>query len=177
MSRIGRMPVGIPDKVEVKVDGPLVKVKGPKGELSYKVHEYIGIKQEDKQLSFTRESDQKEHRSLHGTMRANVANMVLGVTEGWTKELEIIGVGYRGEQKGKDINFLLGYSHPIYVKAPPGVEIKMDGNTKVKISGIDKQAVGQVAAQIRSYREPEPYKGKGVRYVGEYVRRKEVKKS
>jgi len=177
MSRIGKAIIEIPDSVTLTVDGKKVTAKGPKGELSYVVHEYIGIKKEEKILSFSRESDEKEHRSLHGTTRANVANIVKGVTDGFTKELEIIGVGYRGEQKGRSINFLLGFSHPVLLDPPEGIELKMDGNTKVLVSGIDKQLVGQIAAKIKAYRKPEPYKGKGIRYAGEYVRRKEVKKS
>jgi len=177
MSRIGKAIIDIPDSVTLTVDGKNITVKGPKGELFYTVHDFIGIHKEDKQVSFTRESELKEHRALHGTTRSNVANMVQGVTEGFSKELEIIGVGYRGEQKGKNINFLLGFSHTILVEPPTGIELKMNGNNKVMVSGIDKQKVGQIAAQIRAHRKPEPYKGKGIHYVGEYIRRKEVKKS
>ena len=172
MSRIGKAIIEVPDSVTLTLEGKTIKAKGPKGELSYTVHKLIDFKLEENKLEFFRSSDQKEHRSLHGTSRANVANIIQGVTEGFKKELEIIGVGYRGEQKGKNINFLLGFSHPVLVEPPPGIELKMDGNTKVVITGIDKQAVGQIAAHIRSYREPEPYKGKGIRYVGEFVRPK-----
>ncbi len=177
MSRVGKAIIEIPEKVEIKVNGKNIDVKGPKGSLSYRVHDFIDIELSDKELTFKRHSDNNEHKSLHGTTRANVANMVKGVSEGFQKELEIIGVGYRGEQKGKNINFLLGFSHHVLVEPPEGIELKMEGNTKVVISGIDKQLVGQVAANIRKYRQPEPYKGKGIRYANEHVRRKEVKKS
>ena len=177
MSRVGKAEIKIPSTVKLNVSGQSITVEGPKGKLTHAVHPEISFKLEGDVLTFSRPSDQKDHRSLHGTNRALVANMIKGVVDGFTKELEIIGVGYRGEQKGKGVNFLLGYSHPIYFEPPEGVTLKMDGNTKAVVSGIDKQKVGQTAAEIRGFRRPEPYKGKGVRYTGEYVRRKEVKKS
>ncbi len=177
MSRIGKQPVEIPDKVKVTAKGKTLQVEGPKGKLSFDVFERISFKQDEKQIVFERPTDSKSDRAFHGTVRSIVASMVQGVSVGFVKNLEIVGVGYRGEQKGKSINLNLGYSHPILYTPPAGIEVKMDGNNKISISGADKQVVGQVAAIIRGFREPEPYKGKGVRYTNEYVRRKEVKKS
>jgi large subunit ribosomal protein L6 len=177
MSRVGKAIIEVPSAVKLSINGQTIAVEGPKGKLSHEVHPSIGFQLEEGVLNFTRSDDQKESRSLHGTNRAIVANMIQGVSEGWTKELEIIGVGYRAEAKGKDVNFLLGYSHPILLTPPEGIEVKVEGNNKVVVSGADKEKVGQVAANIRAYRKPEPYKGKGVRYANEYVRRKEVKKS
>ncbi len=177
MSRVGKAEIKIPSGVKVSVAGQKINVDGPKGKLSHEVNSKISFSMDKDVLTFSRSSDVKEERALHGTSRAIVANMIKGVSEGFTKTLEIIGVGYRGEQKGKGINFLLGYSHSIFLEPPEGITIKMDGNTKTIVSGTDKQKVGQVAAIIRGYRKPEPYKGKGVRYLGEAVRRKEVKKS
>ena len=177
MSRVGKAEIKIPSGVKVNIQGQAISVEGPKGKLSHTVHREIQFKLEGDVLTFQRPSDQPEHRSLHGTSRAITANMVHGVSEGFTKELDIIGVGYRGEQKGKGVNFLLGYSHPIYFEPPEGITLKMEGATKAVVSGASKQQVGEVAAKIRGFRSPEPYKGKGVRYSNEHVRRKEVKKS
>lgn len=172
MSRVGRTPIPKPDNVEVVKDGNTVTVKGPKGELSRKLNPEITMKVEDSQIVLTRPSDEREHRSLHGLNRALVANMVKGVTEGFVKELEIQGVGYRATKKGNDIELMLGYSHPILVRPDAGIEFDVPAPTKILVKGIDAEQVGQAAAHIRSLRAPEPYKGKGIRYVGEYVRRK-----
>lgn len=177
MSRVGKAPVKIPSGVKVKITGQHVEVEGPKGKLSHTVHESIGISKTDEALELKRPSDEKTVRSLHGTSRALLQNMVTGVTKGFTKELEIRGVGYRGEQKGKSVNLLLGYSHPVLFEPPAGVTVKMEGNVKIVVEGIDRQKVGQVAATLRGFKPPEPYKGKGVRYMGENVVQKEVKKS
>ncbi len=172
MSRIGKTPVRIPEKVKINVSDGKVAVEGPKGSLEYEYPSEITVKVEDDQVVFERPSDIKRHRALHGLTRALLANMVEGVTQGFIKSLEIHGVGYRAEMKEKNLQLMLGFSHPIYVIPPPGISIELEGNNKVKVSGIDKQLVGQVAASIRSFRPPEPYKGKGVRYEGEIVRRK-----
>ena len=172
MSRIGRMPVAVPDGTEVKIDGNRVTVKGPKGELSQEFHPDIGIELEEGNLLVKRPSDSGPHRSLHGLSRALLANMVEGVTKGFEKNLEIHGVGYRAVAKGNDVELSLGFSHPVLVKAPEGIEFELVTPTKLRVKGIDKQKVGQVAAKIRALRKPDPYKGKGVRYAGEYVRRK-----
>jgi len=178
MSRVGKSPVKIPAGVKVNITGQHIQVEGPKGKLAFTVHEKILIdKQADGTLEFKRQSDMGVDRSLHGTTRACVNNMVTGVTKGFTKELEIRGVGYRGEQKGKAVNLLLGFSHPVLFEPPTGVSVKMEGNVKIVVEGIDRQAVGQVAATIRGFRPPEPYKGKGVRYLNEQVIQKEVKKT
>ncbi len=173
MSRIGKKPIPIPDKVQVTIDGSLVTVKGPKGELSHRFPVDMTIKQEDGQIVVERPTDQKRHRALHGMTRALIANMVHGVSEGFEKVLEIVGVGYRAEMQGQTLVMHLGYSHPIEVQPPQDVEFVVEERGRlVRVRGIDKQVVGQVAADIRKLRPPEPYKGKGVRYQGEYVRRK-----
>ena len=173
MSRIGKKPIPIPDKVQVTIDGSLVTVKGPKGELSHRFPVDMTIKQEDGQIVVERPTDQKRHRALHGMTRALIANMVSGVSEGFEKVLEIVGVGYRAEMQGQTLVMHLGYSHPIEVQPPQDVEFVVEERGRlVRVRGIDKQVVGQVAANIRKLRPPEPYKGKGVRYQGEYVRRK-----
>ena len=177
MSRVGIADIGIPDSVKISINGQLISAEGPKGRLSYRVHDRIIFQFTDKKMTFKRSTDTKEDKALHGTNRVIVANMIKGVSEGFERRLEIVGVGYRGEQKGRAINFLLGLSHPIYYEPPEGITLKMEGNNKILVSGIDKQKVGQVAAVIRGFRKPEPYKGKGIRYSNEYVRRKEVKKS
>ena len=177
MSRIGKAPVVIPEKVKLKVEGQLVSVEGPKGKLSFEVNEAIAIEQEGNTISFKRSSDNGFHRSVHGTTRAIVNNMVNGVNEGFKKELNIVGVGYRVEQKGKDLNLLLGFSHPVLFKAPEGIELKAEGTNKIIVSGPDKQQVGQTADEIRNYRRPEPYKGKGILYTGEHIIRKQGKKA
>ena len=173
MSRIGRLPIAIPSGVDVKLDGRQVDVKGPKGSLTLTVAEPISIAtNEAGQLEVSRPNDERESRSLHGLTRTLVANMVHGVTEGFTKKLEIVGTGYRVQAKGSDLEFALGFSHPVVVKAPEGITFAVEGPTKFSVSGISKQQVGEVAANIRKLRKPEPYKGKGVRYAGEHVRRK-----
>ena len=172
MSRIGKLPIPVPTGVEVKIDGSNVEVKGPKGTLSLTVASPITVALEDGNIVVTRPDDERNSRSLHGLTRTLIANQVTGVTQGFSKGLEIVGTGYRVTAKGSDIEFALGYSHPILVQPPKGITFTVEGNTKVTVSGIDKQAVGEVAANIRKLRKPEPYKGKGVRYAGEVVRRK-----
>ena len=172
MSRVGLAPIAVPSGVEVKIDGQNVSVKGPKGTLQVDVPEPISIVQEDGELRVSRPDDHRKNRSLHGLARSLVNNCVVGVTEGYEIKMEIHGVGYRVQQKGKDLEFALGYSRPVPVKADEGITFAVDGNTKFSISGIDKQQVGQVAANIRRLRKHDPYKGKGIRYVGEQVRRK-----
>jgi large subunit ribosomal protein L6 len=173
MSRIGRMPVVVPSGVDVAIDGPLVTVKGPKGTLSHTVVTPITVSKEDDVLTVTRPDDERESRARHGLTRTLVNNMVVGVTEGYEKKLEIVGVGYRVLSKGPtELEFQLGYSHSITFKAPEGITFTVDGPTRLGVQGIDKQLVGEVAANIRKLRKPEPYKGKGVRYAGEHIRRK-----
>ena len=173
MSRIGKKPVSIPKGVEVKVENDnTVIVKGPKGMLSYKFHPNMKIKVEENHIIVERPNDETFNKVLHGTTRALLNNMVKGVTEGFTEELEIVGIGYRGAVKGKILELTLGYSHPIIYEIPEGIQITMEGTNIIKISGIDKQKVGQVAAEIRSFREPDPYKGKGIRYKGEVIKLK-----
>ena len=179
MSRIGRAPITLPAKVQINwTEGNLVTVKGPKGELSQQVDPALTLKLDNGVLSVSRPSDSKEHKAKHGLYRTLVNNMVLGVTTGFTKQLEIHGVGYRAAKVGENLVIQVGYSHPIEVQPPAGISLSVDGvdaatkATKVSVSGIDKQLVGQVAALIRSVRKPEPYKGKGVRYAGEAIRRK-----
>jgi len=172
MSRIGKNPVSIPSGVKfARADG-VVTIEGPKGKLTQKIEDVISTNITENQILFTRPSDSKQHRAKHGLYRALVANMIKGVTEGFTRNLEIEGVGYRAEKIGKGARFSLGFSHPIVIFPPDGIEIKVETVNKVSVSGIDKQLVGQVAAKIRSFRPPEPYKGKGIRYEGEYIRRK-----
>ena len=172
MSRIGKLPIPVPAGVEVKIDGASVSVKGPKGQLNLEVKSPITVVLEDGNVVVTRPDDERVSRSLHGLTRSLIANQIIGVTAGYSKALEIVGTGYRVTAKGSDIEFALGYSHPILVKAPAGISFTVEGNNKVVVSGIDKQAVGEVAANLRKLRKPEPYKGKGVRYAGENVRRK-----
>lgn len=172
MSRIGRAPIAIPAGVTVKVDGNVVSVKGPKGELSRAISKDIIVEIEDNTILVKRPTDEKEHRSLHGLSRTLIANMVTGVTQGFTKTLEIAGVGYRAAKAGTKLALTLGFSHPVEVEPPKGITIDVPAPNKIIVSGIDKEAVGALAAKIRSYREPEPYKGKGVKYEGEKVRRK-----
>ncbi len=177
MSRIGKKELVAPKGVDIKVGGGVVTVKGPKGELKMPLSDEVSVKVENGEVTVTpRNPDERKSRSMWGTARANIANMVTGVTTGFTRDLELQGVGYRAAMKGKDLELSLGYSHPIVYKAPPGITFASSKPTEIKISGADKQAVGQVAAELRSFRPPEPYKGKGVRQVGEYVRRKEGKK-
>lgn len=172
MSRVGRKPIEISKGVTVSLKDRFISVKGPKGELSATVHKNIAVEIKDNQVLLTRKNDEKANKALHGLWRALVQNMVLGVSEGYTKKLEIVGVGYRAEMKGKKLQLLLGYSHPIIFGPPEGVKIEAPTQTSITVSGIDKQLVGLVASKIRSFRPPEPYKGKGVKYEGEYIRRK-----
>jgi large subunit ribosomal protein L6 len=174
MSRIGRMPVVVPSGVDVSIDGPLVTVKGPKGTLSHTVVSPISVAEaEDGALAVTRPDDERESRARHGLTRTLVNNMVIGVTEGYEKKLEIVGVGYRVLSKGPtQLEFQLGFSHSITFNAPEGITFTVDGPTRLGVQGIDKQLVGEVAANIRKLRKPEPYKGKGIRYAGEHIRRK-----
>lgn len=173
MSRIGRSPIPVPGGVEVNIDGREVTVTGPKGTLSHTMIEPIEVRQEDGTLLVTRPADEQRLRALHGLTRTLINNMVVGVTQGFTKTLEIVGVGYRVQARGEDtLELSLGYSHPITVKAPEGVTFRVESPTRLHVSGIDKQRVGQVAANIRGLRKPDPYKNKGVRYQGERLRRK-----
>jgi len=173
MSRIGRLPILVPDGVDVKIDGRDVLVKGPKGTLSRTISAPITIKQQDDRLIVERPNDERQNRALHGLTRTLVANMVTGVKDGYERKLEIVGVGYRVIQKTPtQLEFALGFSHPVIVNAPDGVTFNVETATRFSVFGIDKQVVGQVAANIRKIRQPEPYKGKGVRYAGEHVRRK-----
>jgi large subunit ribosomal protein L6 len=173
MSRIGRQPVTVPSGVEVEITGREVSVKGPKGTLSHVVAAPIEVaKGEDGAITVTRPDDGRESRSLHGLTRTLIANMVTGVTQGYEKKLEIVGTGYRVQAKGSDLEFALGFSHPVVVNAPEGISFAVESPTRFSVSGIDKQAVGEVAANIRKLRKPDPYKGKGVRYAGEQIRRK-----
>ena len=172
MSRIGRLPISVPSGVEVKIDGRDVTVKGPKGELHHTVAEPIEVSQEDGQVTVTRPNDLGPVRGLHGLTRTLVNNMIIGVTDGYSKTLEIVGVGYRVQQKGQNLEFALGYSHSITIEPPEGITFRVERPTQLVVEGIDKQRVGQVAANIRWLRRPDPYKGKGVRYQGEQIRRK-----
>ena len=172
MSRIGRLPISVPAGVEVAVDGSVVKVKGPKGELTQTVAAPITVVVEDGTVQVARPNDERESRALHGLTRTLISNMVQGVSEGYSKQLEIVGTGYRVQAKGANLEFALGYSHPVPFEAPDGITLSVEGSNKVTVAGIDKQRVGQVAAKIRKLRLPDPYKGKGVRYAGEQIRRK-----
>lgn len=179
MSRIGRAPISVPPKVQVTwTDENYVTVKGPKGELSYQINPALTLKLENGTLTVSRPSDSKQHKAMHGLYRTLVNNMVVGVTQGYTKSLEIHGVGYRAAKVGENLVIQVGYSHPVEVQPPAGISLSVDGidpatkATKLSVSGIDKQLVGEVAAQIRRVRKPEPYKGKGIRYAGEAIRRK-----
>ena len=173
MSRIGKKPIPVPKGVEVKKDGNSVTVKGPKGSLTTPLVPGIAVSIENNVVTFTRGDEENKSRATHGLMRALVANNVLGVTQGFKKELDIVGVGYRAEVKGKEVVFQLGYSHPIRFPVPKGIEVAIDGKSgHITVTGIDKQQVGQTAAEIRSLREPDPYKGKGIKYSDEVIRRK-----
>lgn len=172
MSRVGRKPIPIAAGVKVSRTAQEVSVKGPKGELTARVNDEIGFEIKDNQIFITRSSDAKEARSLHGLWRALVQNMIIGVTEGYQKKLELVGVGYKAEMKGKRLQISVGYSHPILFTPPEGITLETPTPTNITVRGIDKQLVGQVAAKIRSFRPPEPYKGKGIKYEGEYIRRK-----
>src|SRR3954470_5394587 len=172
MSRIGRLPIDVPGSVTVTIEGQDVTVKGPKGELSLTVANPIEVKLEEGQVLVTRPDDERASRSLHGLTRTLIANQIIGVTDGYSKGLEVVGTGYRVQSKGTGVEFALGYSHSITVEPPAGITFEVEGTNKLTVKGIDKQAVGEVAANIRKLRKPEPYKGKGVRYAGEVVRRK-----
>ncbi len=172
MSRIGKLPIAVPSGVDVAIDGREVTVKGPKGSLSHSVAAPIEVAQEDGTLRVLRPNDERTSRALHGLTRSLIANMVLGVTQGYEKRLEIVGTGYRVMAKGSNLEFALGYSHPIVVEPPQGVTFTVEAPTRFTVSGIDKQQVGEVAANLRKLRKPDPYKGKGVRYAGEQIRRK-----
>jgi large subunit ribosomal protein L6 len=172
MSRIGKLPIPVPSGVEVALDGRTVRVKGPKGELIHTVVDPITVEQEDGTLLVRRPDDERESRSLHGLSRTLIANMVTGVTQGYSKTLEIVGTGYRVQARGANLEFALGFSHPVPVNAPDGITFRVETPTRLVVEGIDKQQVGEVAANIRKLRKPDPYKGKGVRYQGEVIRRK-----
>ena len=172
MSRIGRMPITIPSGVTVKMEGNVVTVTGPKGELTRTLHPDMIIKMEENTIIVERPSENKQHRSLHGLTRTLISNMVIGVTEGYKKTLEIAGVGYRAAKAGTRLNLTLGFSHPVFVDPPEGITLDVPAPNRIVISGINKESVGAMAANIRSFREPEPYKGKGIKYEGEHVRRK-----
>ncbi|MBO5462796.1 MAG: 50S ribosomal protein L6 [Clostridia bacterium] len=175
MSRIGRMPIAVPAGVDVKIDGNIVTVKGPRGTLTRTVNENITVALDNGVITVSRPNDQKENRSLHGLNRTLIANMVKGVSEGFTKELEINGIGYRAAKQGKDLVLNIGYSHNVVVPEIEGISIEVPSPNKIIISGPDKQKVGQFAAEVRGHRPPEPYKGKGIKYVDEVIRRKEGK--
>ncbi len=177
MSRIGRKPIDVPSGVDIAIKPESVTVKGPKGELSERIHRDMTVAVEDNVLTVSRPTDRGEHRALHGLTRSLVANMVEGVTNGYAKNLEIQGVGYRAVMKGKDLELALGYSHPVSIAAPEGIEFEVPQPTRVIVKGISKQAVGETAAIIRKQRPPEPYKGKGIRYEGEFVARKVGKRA
>ena len=176
MSRIANAPVDLPSGVEVTLQGNLVKVKGSKGELEWNAHELVSVAQEDAQLKVSANDESKDANMLAGTTRALINNMVTGVTAGFEKKLTIIGVGYRAQVQGQKLNLTLGFSHPVVYEVREGIKVETPSNTEIIVSGIDKQKVGQVAAEIRAYRKPEPYKGKGIRYSDEYVLRKQAKK-
>jgi len=176
MSRIANNPITIPSGVEIKINAGMVNVKGPKGELSQALHPTVDMKQEDSALTFAANNPSKEAHALSGTMRALVSNMVTGVSTGFEKKLTIIGVGYRAAAQGKKLNLSLGFSHPVEYEVPEGITVETPSQTEILIKGADKQKVGQVASEIRAYRPPEPYKGKGVRYSNEHVVKKEAKK-
>ena len=176
MSRVAKNPIELPSGVEVKLDGKNLNVKGSKGELSMVVHDTVDVAQEDNVLKFSTASEEKSAHAMAGTMRALANNLVTGVSQGFEKKLELVGVGYRAQAKGKVLNLTLGFSHPVDFDVPEGITIETPSQTEIVIKGADKQQVGQVAAKIRAYRPPEPYKGKGVRYADEHIVRKEAKK-
>jgi large subunit ribosomal protein L6 len=177
VSRIGKQPIPLPEGVEVTIEPELVSVKGPRGELSERVNRAIDVRQENGEVTVTRPTDRGDHRALHGLTRSLIANMVEGVTNGFEKRLEIQGVGYRAQLQGRRLILSLGYSHPVELEAPEGIEFEVPQPTRIVVRGISKQAVGEVAANIRKQRPPEPYKGKGIRYEGEYVARKVGKRA
>jgi large subunit ribosomal protein L6 len=177
VSRIGKQPIAVPEGVQVQVEAEIVRVNGPRGELAERKSRDIAVEQQESDLVVTRPTDRKEHRALHGLTRSLIANMIEGVTSGFEKRLEIQGVGYRAALKGKNIELSVGYSHPVQIEAPDGVEFEVPQPTQIIVKGNSKQAVGEIAAQIRKVRPPEPYKGKGIRYVGEHVQRKVGKRA
>ena len=172
MSRIGKLPITVPGGVDVKIDGQQVSVKGPKGELSLVVPEPIRVALDEGTVLVTRPNDERDSRALHGLVRTLIFNDIVGVTEGYSKQLEVVGTGYRVQQKGANLELALGFSHPVVFDAPEGITLAVEGNTKITVTGISKQAVGEAAANIRKLKKPEPYKSKGIRYEGENVRRK-----
>ncbi len=172
MSRIGRKPIPVPQGVEVNIQGNVVSVKGPKGQLEKELHPEMIVKLEDNNVIVERPSDNKLHKSLHGLSRTLIHNMIEGVTKGFQKNLELVGVGYRAQKQGNKLVLNIGYAHPVEIEAPPNIEFDVPAANKITVSGIDKQLVGQIAANIRAVREPEPYKGKGIKYENEYIRRK-----
>jgi large subunit ribosomal protein L6 len=172
MSRIGKKPVPVPKGVTVDIQGNRITVKGPKGELSRELNPEMRIEQRDGEIVVSRPSDQPRHRAMHGLTRTLVDNMVRGVSEGFSKTLEMQGVGYRAQMQGKDLVLAIGFSHPVQISPPPNIQFEVEGTSRIIVKGIDKEQVGQVAADVRKIRPPEPYKGKGIRYAGEYVRRK-----
>ncbi|MCH9650268.1 MAG: 50S ribosomal protein L6 [Deltaproteobacteria bacterium] len=172
MSRVGKQPISVPSAAKVSLKGDTFEVKGPKGQITQKVLEGVEVKFEDGTMTVSRTSESISARAIHGLMRSLLANAIQGVTEGFKKQLEIIGVGYRAEVQGRQINFALGYSHPIHFPIPTGIDIEIDKQNRITVAGCDRQQVGQVAAEIRSLRKPDPYKGKGIRYTGEVIRRK-----
>ena len=172
MSRIGRLPIPVPSGVDVTINGRILTVTGPKGQLTRELHPDMTVKREEENLVVTRPTEQKTHKQLHGLTRTLVNNMVVGVTDGYRKGLEITGVGYRAVKVGEKLQLSLGYSHQIEIDPPSGISFELENPTRLAVIGIDKELVGQIAAQVRSTRKPEPYKGKGVRYLGEHVRRK-----
>lgn len=177
MSRIGRAPIPVPDGVNIEISGQQITVAGPKGTLGHTVVQPIAVERHEAELRVTRPTDRGPHRALHGLTRTLVANMVQGVTDGFSKELELVGVGYRASLKGQTLELAVGYSHPVALEPPEGITFEVPVPTQIVVRGIDKQAVGQIAAQIRDVRPPEPYKGKGIRYAGEHVRRKVGKRA
>lgn len=176
MSRVAKKPVSIPSGVDINVSGQVVTVKGPKGALEHRVHELVALNQEDNALTFVAADQSQEANALAGTTRALLNNMVTGVTAGFERKLELVGVGYRAQAQGKVLNLTLGFSHPVNYQVPEGVSVETPSQTEIVVKGADKQQVGQVAAEIRAYRPPEPYKGKGVKYADETIMRKEAKK-
>jgi large subunit ribosomal protein L6 len=177
MSRIGRQPIAVPEGVTVSVEPGLVRVNGPKGELSERISREMSVEQEDDQILVKRPTDRGEHRALHGLTRSLIQNMVEGVTDGFERRLEIQGVGYRAQLRGTDVELAVGFSHPVQIRAPDGIEFEVPAPTQIVVRGISKQAVGETAARVRKVRPPEPYKGKGIRYAGEHVQRKVGKRA
>lgn len=177
MSRVGKMPIEVPQDVQVQISGQVVNVKGAKGALTHRVHDLVTVRMDKSTITVTSNSESKQSKALSGTTRSVLGNMVEGVARGFERKLEIVGVGYRAQVEGKKLNLLLGYSHPVHFDIPDDITIETPSQTEIVVKGVDKQRVGEVAADIRAYRKPEPYKGKGVRYSDEHIRRKEAKKA